>query len=188
MTAAALPHMTLAEFLRWDDGTDRRYELVDGQVLAMAPPSQPHGTIVHSIGRRIGNTLKLPCRVVGEAGLVVPGRGDTFYVADLVVTCEPPQPIQRVAEPILIVEVLSPSTETHDRGDKLRDYWLIESVQEILLVSSRQKRAEHWLRGKGVWTVREWIGGGAIPLRSVDVELSFDDIYQGVALTDTDAS
>jgi Uma2 family endonuclease len=186
MTAASLPHMSLDEFLRWDDGTDRRYELMDGQVLAMAPPSQPHGTMVMAIGRQIGNALKPPCRVIGEAGLLIPGRKNTFYVADVVVTCEPLQRIQHVAAPILIVEVLSPSTEMHDRGNKLNDYRLIDSVQEIVLISSRQRRAERWVRVKGDWMVRDWIGGGTIRLESVGVDLSFDDIYQNVALPDAD--
>lgn len=189
MTAAALPHLSLAEFLRWDDGTDRRYELMDGQVVAMAPPSEPHGTLVSAFVQKIGPALKRPCRVITEAGLLIPGRRDTFYVADMVVTCAPPGDRQYLIDPILVVEILSRSTESHDRGNKLPDYRLIDSVQEILLVSSRQRRVERWIRDKDIWTAREWASGGLIPLKTVGIELSFEDIYQDVVLSrDVEAS
>jgi Uma2 family endonuclease len=67
-------HMTLAEFVKWDDGTDTLYELVDGRIIAMAPPRDAHGTIVMNPGLAIGPALKAPCRVVGNAGIVLPDR------------------------------------------------------------------------------------------------------------------
>ena len=81
---------TVDEFLAWDDGTDRRYELVDGQVVAMAPPSETHGTIVANLTVRSGSQLRAPCRVVGEAGVTAAERSDTYYQADLLVTCAAP--------------------------------------------------------------------------------------------------
>ena len=131
--ATAAPHqrMTLAEFLTWDDGTATHYELVRGQPVAMAPPAERHGRIVMNLGRHIGNRLKPPCSVVGQAGITLPGRDDAFYEADLAVTCAPPDPDrQHVVDPILIVEVLSPSTAQHDRGTKLPDYCDQPSVRE----------------------------------------------------------
>jgi Uma2 family endonuclease len=56
--------MTLAEFLEWDDGTDTLYELIDGQVVAMAPARDAHGTIVMNLGLAIGPQLTPPCRIV----------------------------------------------------------------------------------------------------------------------------
>jgi len=100
---------TVEDFLAWDDGTDRRYELVGGEVIAMAPPAEAHGTIVANLTIRIGTKLEAPCRVVGEAGIVLPDRDDTYYQADLAVTFTSPEAgRQHVAEPVLIVEVLSP--------------------------------------------------------------------------------
>ena len=103
--------MSLAEFLDWDDGTDTRYELIDGRPRAMAPPIEAHGTVVANLARHIGNRLKPPCRVVVEAGITPLDRADTWYQADLVVTCAPAERGARaIAQPRLIVEVLSPST------------------------------------------------------------------------------
>ena len=117
MAEPAEKRWTVDEFLAWDDGTDRRYELVDGRIVAMAPPSEAHAAIVSNLTIPIGNQLQPPCRVLGEFGVRLPDRDDSFYQFDLAVTCAPADPARRyVAEPELIVEVLSPSTALHDRG------------------------------------------------------------------------
>jgi Uma2 family endonuclease len=69
--------MSLAAFLEWDDGTDTRYELIDGRPVAMAPPAEAHGTIVANIVAAIRPRLKPPCRVVVEAGIVPAERADS---------------------------------------------------------------------------------------------------------------
>jgi Uma2 family endonuclease len=114
MAEAAEKRMSLAEFLEWDDGPDTRYELIAGRPVATAPPIEAHGTIVANLAAAILARLKPPCRVVVEAGLIPADRADTWYQADLVVTCAPPERGARaIAEPRLIVEVLSPSTALH---------------------------------------------------------------------------
>src|SRR5919106_89333 len=111
MASHAPQRMTLADFLAWDDGTDRRYQLVDGVLTMMAPAAEAHGELALSLGAEIRSRLKRPCRVISEAGITVPDRSDTYYVANLAVTCVPREAGRRmVAEPVLIVEVLSPST------------------------------------------------------------------------------
>ena len=79
MAEPAPKRWTIDEFLAWDDGTDRRHELVGGSIVAMAPPSEAHGTIVANLTILIGSALQPPCRVVGEAGIVLPERDDTWY-------------------------------------------------------------------------------------------------------------
>jgi Uma2 family endonuclease len=145
MPELAEKRMSLAEFLDWDDGTETRHELIDGRRLAMVPPIEAHGTIVANVAGHIGNRLKPPCRVVVEAGITPADRADTWYQADLVVTCAPAKRGARaIAEPRLIVEVLSPSTAAHDRGVELADYRKIASVEQILMVSSEGSRVELW--------------------------------------------
>jgi Uma2 family endonuclease len=130
---------TVEEFLAWGDGTDRRYELVRGQIVAMAPPGEEHSTIVANLTFELRTRLEPPCRLLGQAGIALPGRDDTFYEADLAVTCAQPQPGRRHApEPILIAEVLSPSTAAHDRTRKLDDHRRLPSVREILLVTGQE--------------------------------------------------
>ena len=182
MPDAAQKLMSLAEFLEWDDGTDTRYELVGGRPVAMAPPSEAHGTVVINLGRQLANRLKPPCRVVGEAGIVVPHRDDTYYQADLAVTCVPPaRGTQHVHDPALIIEVLSPSTAQHDRGTKLFDYREIPSVQEILLVSSEARRVEIWRREGARWIVEMLIGDAGLRLATIEEPISLAAIYDNVA-------
>jgi hypothetical protein len=116
----------------------------------MVPPIEAHGTIVANLARHIGNRLNPPCRVVVEAGIIPADRTDTWYQADLVVTCAPPERGGRaIAEPRLNVEVFSPSTAAHDRGVKLADYRRLASVEQILMVASEDRHVEVWRRLEG---------------------------------------
>ena len=116
--------MTADEFLAWNDGTDQRYELVDGEIVAMAPPSDPHGTIAVNAAIEIDRRLeaRAPCRAVVEA-------------------------------PFLIVEVLSESTEGHDLATKVQRYIELPSVREIWLVDSRKRWVQVWCRAADTWVV-----------------------------------
>ena len=183
MASPAPKRMTVAEFLEWDDGTDTRYELVAGRIVAMAPPAEDHGTIVMNLGRQIGNRLTPPCRVLDQAGIALPGRDDAYYQADLAVTCAPPERGRRhVAEPVLLVEVLSPSTAQHDRGTKVPDYCELPSVREILLVSSQERRVQRWRRSGEEWTVRDLIGEAELRLETIDATIPLAAVYATVAV------
>jgi Uma2 family endonuclease len=83
MAEPAIGRMTVDEFLRWEDGTDTRYELVDGFVVAMAPPAPRHGALFVRLAGVINAALRgrPPCAAYGEAGIVRPDRDDTFYIA-----------------------------------------------------------------------------------------------------------
>jgi Uma2 family endonuclease len=122
MASPAQKRLTLPEFLECDDGTDRRYELLDGVPVMMAPSLEAHGELAAVLAMEIGSRVKPPCRVINEAGIVISDRADTYYVADLAVTCAPRDPGRRmVVEPVLAVEVLSPSTGQVDR-------WRVEDL------------------------------------------------------------
>jgi Uma2 family endonuclease len=131
MAEPAIRHMTLEEFLRWDDGTDTRYELIDGFPVAMALPAEAHRIFAVRLVTRIDAVLAggRPCNAQIEPGVVRPDRANSYYVPDVAVTCEPNEPgRQAMVDPILIVEILSPSTERTDRRLKLPAYQTLESV------------------------------------------------------------
>ena len=183
MAEPAERRMSLAEFLEWDDGTDTRYELIDGHPVAMAPPIEAHGTIVANLTAAIRPRLKPPYRVVVGAGIIPADRADTWYQADLVVTRAPAERGARaITQPRLIIEVLSPSTAAHDRGVKLAEYRKIASVEQILLVASEDRHVEVWLRAEDGWKVQDLIGDAAIPLAIDGQPLPLAEIYDGVAL------
>jgi Uma2 family endonuclease len=173
---------SLDEFLAFDDGTDRRYELFDGQIVAMAPTSDVHGTLVARLALRIGSGLRPPCEVVIEAGIAPPERSDSWYEADLAVTCAGLTGRQFVSEPILIAEVLSPSTAATDRDRKLPDYRTIPSLQDILVVSSTEPRIEHFRREGGGWKIHDLRGEGTLRLQALDLALDLAELYNGLSL------
>ena len=90
MAEPAIRKTTVDEFLRWDDGTDTRYELINGRILAMAPPAPAHGRLALALGSEIRAALRArpSCFVQSEAGIVRPDRDDACYIADLAVSCE----------------------------------------------------------------------------------------------------
>jgi Uma2 family endonuclease len=180
MAQPAEKRWKVEEFLAWDDGTDRRYELVDGQIVAMAPPSEAHAAIVVNLGAELRSRLKPPCRVLAEAGVRLPDQPDTYYQADLVVTCAPlDRARHHVEDPVLIIEVLSPSTEVHDRGRKVEDYSRLPSAKEILLVSSEERRVRSWRRDGRRWIVEDLIGEAELGLETVPEPIALAAIYEG---------
>jgi Uma2 family endonuclease len=180
MADAAEKQMTLAEFLHWDDGTDTRYELIDGRPVAMAPPAPKHSIIAAKIGGALEAGLKRSCYVGTNAGVVRADRDDMYFVADLVVSCTPiGADTVTIPEPILVVEVLSPTTAEHDRGGKLPEYRRIGSVQEIVLVASEHRHVEIWRRRGTKWEVEDLIGDAVLELAALGVTIPLAAIYAG---------
>jgi Uma2 family endonuclease len=182
----AIRRMTVDEFLQWEDGTDTRYELVGGVVVAMAPAAPAHGRLAARLAGAIDAALRSrpPCAVQSEAGIVRPDRDDTCYVADLAVTCEALRAEDRlIREPVLIVEILSPSTTVFDRQTKVADYRQIPSVQEILLIDSQSVFAEILRRSGDQW-ITEIVQGlrAHLSLSSAPLSVPMAELYDGIPL------
>jgi Uma2 family endonuclease len=180
MAEAATRRWTLEEFLAFDDGTDRRFELHDGELVAMAPGSDRHSRILGRAAVAIGRQLRRPCDVYPEAGIVPPGRAHTHYRADLAVSCSETTGRQFLTDPLVVVEVLSRSTAVVDRGRKLSDYQEIASLRDILLVSSFERRVEHWRRSSDSWAVRTHVGSEALRLEAFPITLDLGELYEGI--------
>ena len=188
MGEAARKRINVDEFLVWDDGTDRRYELVGGEIVAMAPPSNAHGAIVANAVGELRTRLRPPCRVLTEVGVRFVWRDDSYYQADLAVTCSPILPRESaIANSVVLIEVLSPSTMAHDRGVKLVDYRHIASVQEIVFTSSDEKRVELWRRGSEAWTVRDLEASDHLQLESIGFDMAVEGLYDGLDFTVSEA-
>ena len=159
MTALRKPAagMTVADFLAWqpDEHPERRRQLFDGEPVCMAPASENHGRIqaettflltAHLRERRPG------CDVVVAPGVLPRVRTATNYrIPDLGVTCSPPSGGQAVTDPVLLVEILSPSNAALTR-ENVWAYSTIPSVAEILLLGGVRVEAELLRRGAdGSW-------------------------------------
>jgi Uma2 family endonuclease len=191
MAEPAIKPMSLDEFLWWDDGTDTHYELISGVPLAMAPPAAAQRMLAMHLGSRINSVLerRRPCNAQSDAGVVRPERPDTYFEADIAATCERHEfGQQALSEPFLIVEILSSSTERHDRRVKLPAYRQIESVQEIALIASDDLYAEVHRRAGQQWITEILRGSEAVlSLASVPIEIRLSDLYEGIALADAES-
>jgi Uma2 family endonuclease len=186
MADPAIRPMTLEEFLRWEDGTDTRYELIGGFPMAMAPPARAHGMLCARLAGFVDAALRTrrPCSAQTEAEIARHDRDDACYVADLAVTCSPYQRgEQLVPNPILIVEILSPGTERYDRRTKLPAYRDIDSVNEIVLIDSESIYAEI-LRREGDRWITELVRGRDAMLRlsSIDLRIAMAELYEGLGI------
>lgn len=181
MRELAVKRMTVDEFLDWEDGTDTRYELVDGQPVAMASGTPEHGELIARLSRLLGNRLDEPCRVVNATALRNAERAWHSYIPDVIVTCQPRQRGQKSIEaPRLIVEVLSPSTASNDHGDKFDFYRAIPTVEEILFVASTTQRIEAWRRVDGEWHAQLLGKGAVLHLAVSDTPIPLDEVYGNV--------
>jgi Uma2 family endonuclease len=180
MSAASKPverPMTVAEFLAYDDGTDARYELVNGALVAMNPPAVRHAILCQNVGRALDRQLRPPCVALWSAVGVAIGEGsDTWREPDVVVTCTPTDE-GFVAVPRVVVEVVSPSTEKEDRTTKLDFYESIPSMEAILLVWQQDRRVRLRERAEDGWHDHDVIGSGTVRLAGLGIGLTLDEIY-----------
>jgi len=181
--------MTVAEFLDWDSGDGRMWQLVDGVPTAMAPPSGRHGAIQSEVARLIGNHLLAqsgPCRVIVTPGIITPVAADhNMRIPDLAVTCAPvaDDTAVPVPDPVLIVEVLSPGNQ-RETWINVWTYTLIPSVQEVLVLHNALVRADVLRRGPdGAWpTATTPVTAGSLVLDSIGFGVPVADIYRTTAL------
>ena len=181
MARAADKLWTLEEFLAFDDGSEISYQLFEGRIVAMNPPLRGHAALVGRLTRILGNQLRPPCEVYPESGIVPVNRRHSWYQADLIVTCTPGDfKDQFIAEPVLVIEVLSPSTTATDFNRKLPDYQQMPSIQDVLLVSGMERLIRQWTRAPDGWAEHQHRRSATVRLSGLPVSLTMSELYDGV--------
>lgn len=185
-TSPQPPKMTIEEYFLWELDQEVRYEYIDGEVFAMTGGSIPHNDIALNLYRALYSHLHPKgCRVnVSDVKVQVTPKSPYFY-PDLIVSCDRQDLNARkfMQNPKLIVEVLSPSTSSRDRGEKFRYYLTMPSLQEYLLVDSEKISVERYCRGEGrMWLYYPYTEGDTITLSSIEFALPIELLYEGVGL------
>jgi Uma2 family endonuclease len=144
--------MTSDEFVAWamEQPEGQRYELVNGEVVGMAPERRAHALTQFHIARRLAEAVErdgLECEVYPD-GMAVKIDATTTDEPDALVRCGavPPADAIRISDPVIVVEVLSPSTRAHDSGAKLIDYFRLPSVHHYLMVRTEDRAIIHHAR------------------------------------------
>lgn len=177
---------TPEEYLAREEKAEYRSEYVNGEIIAMAGGSLNHIQITFDAAKAIDRQIGDKCRTLPSEMKVWVKALNKFYYPDVTVICDEPKFHQKrndtITNPILIVEVLSRSTEAGDRGEKFFAYQTLESFREYVLVSQDKAVVEHFVKqADGSWRYLAFIGlDSVINFESVNVELSLKEIYQRV--------
>ncbi len=158
-----------------------RHEYVAGMIYAMVGATKRHNRIAGKIYRRLADAAEGgTCHVYMET--VKLRTEDVIYYPDVMVACGPEDDDPLVEdEPCLIVEVISPGTETTDRREKLLVYKKIPSLKAYLIVDQDNRRVErHWRDETGEWRQGGLADEGRVPIPCPETELTLAEIYEGL--------
>lgn len=174
--------MTFDDYLAFEDTATIRHELIDGMLFAMSGRSDAHDLICTNLLILVAGPLLGKCQVF-QAGMklrIDHARDSDGYYPDIMASCDPADRDRLFRKaPLLLIEVLSPSTERLDRGEKKLNYLQIPSLQEYVLVAQDRPKVEIMRRSTS-WAVEELYPGDALTLASVDLTLPLADIYRTI--------
>jgi len=181
-----LPTISAEQYLEIERFSETRHEFLDGIVYAMAGESPDHSTICFNLASIIGSQIRdKPCRGFSPNMKVRAGIGGLYAYPDLMIVCGEAQFHDEQGDvllnPTVIFEVLSPSTEKYDRGEKFRRYRTqIETLQDYVLVSQNQMRVEHHHREPdGTWHQTEIsVADGTLMLDSIECTVPLTEVYR----------
>ena len=188
MSEAARQWISPEEYLALEESAEGRSEYFNGEIFAMSGGTSEHNVIAGNVSRELGNQLfDRPCLVYqSEQRVKIPSTGLYTY-PDVTVVCSRPEfenaRRTTLLNPIVLVEVLSESTEAYDRGDKFAHYQTLPSVREYVLIASDQHRIERFSRAVGS---SDWVlsvctdPDGSLPLESIGCTLELSGVYHKV--------
>jgi len=180
------PLWSIDQYLALERYSPIKHEFHGGYVYAMAGGTQAHSQIAVNVVSFLRTAVRASdCRVL-NSDIKVRQSQDDFVYTDAVVTCDPQDRAAGqdwIDYPVLIVEVLSPSTEKHDRGDKFEGYKALPSLREYVLIDYRRRAVEVWRRDDaGHWFSTMYGQGQDIVLQTVGPALSLDVVYEDSGL------
>lgn len=187
MTAVPIKKYTIEEYFELDREAEGNFEYTNGEVIEMSGVSANHATIEMNLAELLNPIArKKGCRAFpANLRIRVPTMPPYRY-PDLSVVCgsavfEKISGLDCLVNPTLIVEVLSDSTENFDRGEKFRQYKLIETFREYLLVEQNGKNVTLFQKhNERFWLQSDYTAGETLQITTLDFELSVDEIYQDV--------
>lgn len=187
MSALPLSYMTDAEYLAFERASEDKHEYWDGQVYLMSGASARHNLITANVIGSFHHRLR------GKSCTVYPSDMRVFILAtglytypDALIVCGKPKFLDSeqdtLLNPVMIVEVLSKSTESYDPGDKFRNYRSIPTLQEYILIAQTGVHVEHYLRhADGQWLLTEYTeAGDTVNLPTIEGQLTVGELNDKV--------
>jgi Uma2 family endonuclease len=176
---------TVAEYLAMEEKAEYRSEYVDGEIFAMAGGSPNHDMICSELGRVVGNRIfGTGCETHTSNMKVRNAHASTYYYPDLSAVCGEAHFDEDgiLLNPVVIFEVLSPSTEGYDRGEKFQRYKQIASLREYVLITQQKPQVDVFFKTEaGFWRIDSYEGlEESMELRSLGILVKLADIYRRV--------
>ncbi len=176
--------LTAQAFLAWDESQPMRHEFSQGKVSARHGSDEKHVTAAGNIAIALRAHLRgTPCRTfINDMKLHV-DAADAYFYPDVMVTCSKADAADPMIkrEPVLVVEVLSPSTAAFDRGDKFAAYRNLASLREYLLVDTESRRCDLYRMGAdGLWVLHPFAPEASVLLDSVALSMSAQALWDEV--------
>jgi len=173
-------HMSPREYLEWEATQEVRYEYIDGEVVAMTGGTKPHNRIALNLATALDGFLGGSCDVYIADVKVQISTAGPYHYPDVVVTCDArdKESNDLVQYPCLIVEVLSPSTESVDRGKNFTRYRQLTTLKEYVLIESEEIGVECFRRNEeGFWVLHPYGAGEILILESVGFSIPVEALY-----------
>lgn len=174
---------SLAEYLAWEAEQATRHEFFRGEIFAMVGGRRGHGRIVANLMRHLGNHLDdTPCQAFSKNMKVQVGDDAVLY-PDVFVTCDKRfSADDRVfTEPVLVIEVLSPSTQRYDRREKFAIYRKLSSLREYVLIDPDTRGVEVYRpHADGTATFVDMTDQGMLVLESVGCRMALEALFKGM--------
>lgn len=179
-TKAKVSLLSEVDYLQGELHSDARHEYLQGYVYAMVGTSKRHNLVAFALGAMLRAHVKtLPCNVYMSNVKVK--INDIFFYPDLLVSCsdKSPSPYYET-DPVIVVEVLSPSTETKDRFDKRLVYQRIESLREYVLVEQDKMQIDVYRRIDDGWMLESYAIGDTVAFESIGFTIPIEEVYADV--------
>jgi Uma2 family endonuclease len=193
----AVAYIEMEDYLALENASRYKHEYLGGVIYAiqgepvrgMAGGSQTHSRIIRNAGYALHGKLQgSPCEALSTEMRLRIAAADAVFYPDVLVHCQlvaNPATTMELTDARLVIEVLSPTTQHFDRGDKLRAYQRLAGLQHIILLSSMEQAAWacHRVPADAEWTdLLPWPRGTRLPLDGLGVDLGWDEVYAGVGL------
>lgn len=175
---------TYADYLAAEQDSDRRHEFIDGVIVAMAGGSDEHNAIAARLTILLGGRATGRCRYyTADQRFWIASRARGRY-ADGSIICGPPEhPAhdgQATINPTVVIEVLSPSSEGDDDGDKRADFQSLASVEAYVLVAQDERRVKVYRRAGGEWRAATYRDGDGFELPTLSTAIPVSEVYDGI--------
>lgn len=182
-TVKRLELWSVEAYLEHERKTPTKHEYVGGILHAMGGASDSHNRVAVNLVARLYEPSRANGCQVYVSDMKVRTLDDRFYYPDVMVVCGDDPETYYKTQPCLLVEILSPSTASIDRREKLNAYLALPSLLTYLLVNPEARRVEGYLRTSQGWQVQVWEDEGEVPVACLETSLTLSDIYAGLEPT-----